>query len=222
MKNNFYFRYKTVLIPSVVMVVTLIGSLIAGKTLWDKLNITKAEVASSQTEIQILQDRLAVLQSSSSNVPAYSKKVLVALPSENSALNTVSQLRKFAGDNNMLIDKFSMEGGMQPNFTFEIEGDLSQVVGFLSDLGKTMPLVNINSVYLENDDVVSARLSVSSFWAPLPETLPSITDPIESLTEEELAVLTTISSFQYPTTAFPGVNLYNNENTGRSNPFSFF
>ncbi|KKS77640.1 MAG: hypothetical protein UV51_C0005G0050 [Candidatus Woesebacteria bacterium GW2011_GWC1_42_9] len=80
-------------------------------------------------------------------------------------------------------------------------------------------MINISSVDMStNAEVVSAQIVLSSFWSPLPEKLPSITEAISSLSDEELAVLNTLSTFTTPLGGAAGELI---AAPARENPFSF-
>ena len=208
--ENIYLRYKPIFIPVSVLVIALFLELFVGKSLWSRYSRVRLNLNEVNSTIDVFEKRLTKLRLASEEAPVYSSSAQLALPSKNSALAVVSQLRNIAFENELNIENLSLEGQLEGegstlsrfDLSFKLNGEFDRISAFLSELPKLLPLVNITTLDVnDRNDLVEAKIEVVSFWARLPTELPPITEPVIELSQDELATLNVISSFKKPLTS---------------------
>jgi hypothetical protein len=128
------------------------------------------------------------------------------LPAKNPALQVVSQLRKIGSEIGVTLDNVSLDAvpvsGQEFNAVdlgFDIEGDYTQVSTFLDKLAKATPIMRIEAAKLsETNGRVQGKVKLQAFWTPYPSDLPSLNEPIETLSPSEIEVLESLSEFTNP------------------------
>ena len=79
------------------------------------------------------------------------------------------------------------------------QGELENILSFFDSLRSFLPLTEVNEVsFSAAEDSVSTEAKITSFFAPFPESLPSLTSPIADLTQEEKEILERFATFAQP------------------------
>jgi Tfp pilus assembly protein PilO len=173
----------------------------------NRVQSNQTNTTSLKNEISILQSRLAALQSARPKVTDAISKTTDALPSDNSALLVTSQIRHLALDSQMEIKNINLSavqkpdaqgiGSMQVSFT--VTGQIKDMLTFFDNIVNSAPLLSFDSISLLSSETQSiCQVSINSFWSPLPTELPSITDPLVSLSGEEETLLEKVKSLKAP------------------------
>ncbi|EKD62648.1 MAG: hypothetical protein ACD_52C00102G0005 [uncultured bacterium] len=201
---------KTLLYPLVAFLLVLLIAGIALNTLWSKISTTRAQLAVSQKENTTLKQKAEVLQQKENESSLLeSGKLTFALPLRSSSIYVLSQVKRKAADNMVVIEEISVsEPRVQAEISqsvtsLKVTGTLESILTFIDSLSTVAPLVKTENVKTdENDsssDAVVATLSLTSYYSSYPEKIPALTQAISSLSPEEEQVISDIAGLEMPT-----------------------
>jgi hypothetical protein len=197
---------KQVITAAAPILVVIVLFLIVGKFGISKVIKVQSEIKSAQKVEKTLTQKLNLLKTLSADISLKSGFVTTAVPDSNPSLATISQMKTLAVENGVVLSGIKSSGGAQGSsglneslVNFSIEGARAQVFVFLDGLANISPITVADKVrFSETAGLVKADLSVKSYWAPYPKTIPSVTTPIVDLTSSEKNILTRVSSLTQP------------------------
>lgn len=193
----------TVAAPLLVVIVLF---LLVGNFGVSKILGVQAEIDSAQKSEKTLTQKLSLLQTLSTDAVLRVNVVGSALPDTNPALTLISQLKNVALANGVFMTTIKSSGGSanttglnEANISFSLEGTRDQIFTFLTAVSGISPITIVNNVSInESLGSLKADVSVKSFWAVFPKTIPDIISPIDDLTANEKRLLTKISGLTQP------------------------
>ncbi len=167
------------------------------------LYTTVGELKDTQVK---LAGKLDTLQSVKEVLDENITYVDVALPRRTSVLYGLSQVKKIAFLNNVRTANLKAgamalgdNGISRSSIVFEAEGLQEDVHKFLLSFYNALPLMSIDKVKLNNvDGSTRADVTLFVYSADNPEKIPAVTDSINGLTSEDIAVLNKISTYVEP------------------------
>lgn len=167
---------------------------------------TRAQISQSQSDQNILNQKLNILNAIAPSAADLSNSAALALPSSNTSLAVFSQLKNLALVNALLLTNIKTGSEVKDNsglsrvdVSFDISGTRDQINSFLKGVSGLAPIMIVSSIKLsENAGVNTGGIIVQSFWAPLPKSIPTTTEAITDLTPDEQAVLATVQSLTSP------------------------
>lgn len=186
--------------------IAIILFLVVGKFGFSKVVEVRSKITAAQKIEKTLTEKLNILQALSGDTLLKSGSVTTAVPDTNPSLATISQLRMVAATGGVIITGIkSSLGTLDPGglneaiITFSLEGTKSQIFAFLAELANLSPITIADKIkFSELGGVMKADLSVKSYWASFPKTIPSVTSPITDLTVSEKTLLAKVSSLSQP------------------------
>jgi hypothetical protein len=169
----------------------------------------RSKISSAQTLDATLTQKLSILQSFAQNPAANSVNAAVtALPTTNPSAVVISQLKNTTSCCGVILSNVKSGGSSTgstgtavqiTNTNFLVVGPRDSVTNYLKNVELIAPISVINSVKInENGGLTSATVSLLSYWAPYPKTIPSVTQPITDLTSSEKLILSQIGSLTQP------------------------
>jgi len=215
---------KVALTSTAPLVAAIILFLLVGNFGISKVQDLRGQISKAQSDNTILTQKVSLLQNISGTIGNAPSAAAVALPDGNPALAVISQLKNLAAAN--IISISNIKGGAasddvtglgRSNVTFDLDGTIDQIITFLQSVSTIAPITLVDKVKIsESGGIAKASISVKSFWAPLPKTLPSTNTQISDLTPDEQAILLKISSLVQPSfSQVPGAEV-----GGRTDPFT--
>jgi len=221
-------KQKPLIVPSLILVFLTIALLVTLVFFIRKIVNSRSQLASLRSELELLEDRYTTLENTKPDLSSSeANQVALALPSSNSSLLVISQIRRLASDNNIIVDNLGLSVNppdplamQSANISFSATGPYSDLKNFLEKLASSLPLVNLSSLKLNSKtDLADAKISLATFWSSYPETLPSLTQPIANLTSSERELLSKISAYEKPQIEDVD-SLTPSEKSDRQDPFS--
>ncbi|MCX6704206.1 MAG: hypothetical protein NTZ07_02050 [Candidatus Woesebacteria bacterium] len=190
----------------VPLVIVIILFILVGRFGVSKVLGVQSEIKSAKNTEGILTQKLSLLQTLSTDAASKTNMVSSALPAENPSLAVISQLKALAGADGIVLSAvksgagpLSSSGLNEANISFTVEGARAQVFTFLANIAKIAPITIVNKISVtEAAGNVTADISVRSFWADFPKTIPSVTTPITDFTAVEKTILTNIAGLTQP------------------------
>lgn len=165
----------------------------------------RAKLLDTKKERVILQERVEELKAFEPQVAKVSEqKIILALPPSDPLLVAVSQIRSLAREQNLFLSNLSVyDSATGPTtdlgsvaINFGLEGSQQDMLNYFEDLLYSVPLMDFITVSVERiNNNLEAQVTIRAYWSPYPESLPSVTSPIEPLTQAELEVIDKINGF---------------------------
>lgn len=224
MKTGLTADLKTLLVATLPLLGTVLVAIFIFKFGLAKVSDIRSKVALSKKNETVLSQKLDLLTNISDNALAYSTLTSNALPQNNSALATISQIKRLAVQYAVSVSniKTSTElsdriGVKKMDITFDVNGPRPSVLSFLGGIKSFAPIVTLEKVkFSESGGVMRGEVAVKTYWADLPKKLPSLTDKISELTSAEISLLTELQGLVQPEfVEIPPAE----GNTGRTDPF---
>lgn len=224
MFKNIPENIRIIIVSSAPLAITLILFLIVGNFGISKLKDIRSQVSQSESDRAALTQKLTLLQTVSTTLGNSPDLATNALPSGNSALLSISQIKNLGFSNSLLLSNIKagsevkdLSGLSRVDISFEVDGTRGQIISFLKAIGTIAPLTLVDTVKLnESTGSTHATVSVKSFWSPLPGSLPAVGQKLSDLTADEKKIILTLGSLVQP--AF--LNLPPASGGGKTDPFS--
>jgi len=167
----------------------------------------RAQIGAAQVDEVTLTQKLSVLQTVSPTAATGANVVVSAVPDANPALAVISQLKILASGNGIILSAIKVAtGAVNPSglnnvdISFTAVGTRLQIFSFLEATAQIAPITIADKVRMaESAGAVRADISVKSYWADFPKTIPSVTQPITDLTPPERETLAKTSALTQPT-----------------------
>lgn len=209
--NNFFktlpASVRQTFLASFPLMVVIVLFVVVGNIGFTKFTEVRGEIADAKKTVNILKQKLEVLQTITAITESSVSKISWAIPDSNPTLTVSSQLKNLAQVNAVVTSSFksnaastSVGGLSQTSISFTVDGSRSQVFSFLSAVSKFAPITIVDKIRIsESAGITRADVSVKSFWAALPKTLPKVDSPISDLTAKEKETLAGMLSLTQPT-----------------------
>jgi len=204
LKNNMKIKKITLtILPLVVAIILFISVGIFGIS---KITGEMSAVKSAENDQTTLTQKLNLLQTLSQTAAGGESAVTFALPDTNPTLIVLSQLESLAGTNGVVLSKIGSGeetvddlGLNETPISFDVDGTKPQIISFLTGTLSIAPIIILDNINISQGDAgMKAEVTARSFWSPLPQTIPSLTQPVTDLTDAEKETLTKITSLQQP------------------------
>ena len=200
-------------------------SVIVGKFGFGKISDLRGQIALSRKDNTTLTQKLNLLTSISETAETGAIASVTALPSTNSALAVISQLKILSSQNGLIMTNMRGAGEAKDNsglsradVSFDVSGARVQVIAFLKGIAGIAPITLVDKIKMnEAGGVARASINVKSFWAPLPAKLPALAESIGDLTADEVKTLSDITALIQP--AFVDIPP-SEEGGGKVDPFA--
>ena len=210
-------------VPIVLLVVLGILSGLAIRVGFGRIGQQRQETAVARQNENALSQKEGVLRTNQGTIPTYVNTVAASLPEKNPALSMTSQLRNLALSNGISLENIKIgssvpSGGLsEVDITFGLEGTPPQVIAYLNSIKNLAPVSTVEKAKI-NQSALGTRVDVTVrvYYSPFPEKLPSLTEPVRELTEDERNVLNRLSALSLP--AFS--DLQPQPAGARENPFN--
>ena len=188
------------------LVVVIILFVIVGKFGMSQISAVTNQVKEAKKTESVLSEKLKILRSASGTSTANALAASSALPDANPSILTVAQLKNLASQDLIILKSIrtnlvnnSTSGLPYVNISMEVSGDQEQLVKFVKDVGTIAPISFVDKMELSEDKgSISSTLTVKSYWAPLPSTIPTVTQSVTALTASEQALLSQITTLSQP------------------------
>ena len=177
----------------VIVLFILVGNFGISKVLG-----VRAQIQLANTSLKTLTQKLNLLQTLSSIVSSGAPLAATAVPDANPTLSVISQLKILALQQGVVISGIKSSGGTSAangmntaSISFTADGAMIQVFSFLAATSKVAPLMVVDKIAMtEALGSTRADISVKTYWANLPKTIPSVDAPVTDLTTSEKETLT--------------------------------
>ena len=222
-KNKVSASITAIAVPLGYLLAALLISLFGLKTGLGRLGEQSRVLSEAKKTQSILQQKESLLRQREAEVSSQIDILANVIPEKNPALTMITQLKNLALVNAVFLTSFKIgsqndSGAVSfVDLNFDAEGGVSSLVTFLSSLKGLAPLSAIDKAKLNQLGGTGAvNVSTRVYFAPYPQKLPSLTEAINDLTDEEKSLLDSLSSLTLPTFT----TLTPQEPSIRENPFN--
>lgn len=219
-------QIKPFLTPLVSLVIAILLGIVIFMFMLNRINPINAQIGDLNSQQQDLEAKLTSLQKLFNSVNTQSQLTTIALPSTNIAGVVLAELKTSAVENNLVLTNVNVSSTEATDSdldysTIELKanGGYTDIEAFIKSIQQLLPLVNISAFKIDNsaEGGLVASLSLYTYWSEYPQTLPSVNQPINNLTDDEVNLINKLSDFTKPAL---GQLVPESTNSGRINPFS--
>lgn len=218
--------YRPVLVPAISILVLTILALTLGRFLIGRVLVERTEVKNARAKNQILAAKLEALAAlSEAELAEQLATAVAAVPSSNATLFAVARVRSLAQEFGLTVtnlkvsvpkDKDQAQNAAQINFDFE--GGITPILSAIEKIRSSAPLMRISQAKLTTSvGKTTANLTIISPWAPLPQSLGKIEEPVKLLDSADEELLSRLSALS----GAAGEPVAPSPPAGKSNPFVF-
>lgn len=200
---------RVLFIPVMTIVLVAVIAIFALNVGYSRITTQISGYNAERKKDSLLQAKLDTISKLDSGGFLKSEGVLIALPESNPATTVFAILRTFSNNKEITLTKVEVKtaSGITEVHANEIElefnaADLPSLFTFLESLSASAPITTVNELNLQGlkDETLGfdATMKLTIYWSGFPTKLPSITEPITDLTDDEKRVLSLISSLNQP------------------------
>lgn len=227
MKQEAIRLYRFFLVPALIFLVIIILGATLGQKMVAGIFDTRNKIAELKKTNKILSAKKETLnQIDKGDYTRKAKLVILAIPDEPSGLSSIASLRAIATQSGVKLENLKVfqtgtenVGNLgQVSISFQVRGAVQAIISYLEKVENSVPFIQMKKISLSQTESLSdATLDVNSFWANLPDTLPSLETPIEQLTSSEEELVSRLSTLEQSL----GAQASPLPPEGRTNPFAF-
>lgn len=187
------------------LVVVILLSFFVGKFGIAQITDLREKISTAKKTESILSQKLNILQSVAVVAAGGSSQVLAALPKSNPTIMQQSQIKSIAASNLLVINSLKSVGASSnPDLpsvatVVELEGPKDGIIAFIRAMDTIAPITTVDKVsFSDTGNSVNAEVGLRTYYAPLPKTIPTVTQPVVDLTSSEKALITELASLTQP------------------------
>jgi hypothetical protein len=192
---------KQILKSVAPLVIVLVLFIITGKFAITQITNVRNQISLAKKSQSVLSEKLKTLRSSAQISADGSGVALIALPKSNPSLQVISQLKMLASSNLALIEglrsnvtESSTDEILHVTTSFSLVGPKDAIIAFVKGVDTIAPITFVEKMELVEDaGLSSATITTRTYFASLPKTIPTVTQPITDLTLSEKDLLTQLS-----------------------------
>lgn len=220
---------QAIYLPALLLIALLFLFVFSLKIGISKIFVLQESVNSQKNIELVLRQKEELLTSVNENISDQTNIAGIALPERNPVLLSMYWIKYLGMDGLVKLSNIKVGSGNTDqaglnkiSISFNIEGQIADVLNGISQLKNVAPLIVVDKVDLQIVSVApiegssaNASVGVSSFWSPFPDKIPSLTQPLRDITSEEKDILASLLSLARP----PFAQLLPQEPTETEDPF---
>lgn len=193
--------------PIVTLVLIVIIGIVVLKLGISKVTASNQSLKDKKSEELMLGEKLDGLKKNPLGSLESANSLVVALPEKNPIMAMISQIKRFSIEEDISVGKLEVSNVSSDADMNSVQlavglssNDLARLLNFVNKIPEFAPVSNIYEVKVGpvGTDSFQALLSMNVFWSKFPETIPSVSDPVKVLTEDETKILEAISRLIAP------------------------
>lgn len=214
-----------VIITPILMVVSLLMVTVFGLRIGiSKIIEQQGQLKQELSTEKLLIDKESRLQEIKAVVVGNSDTALLALPTQNSVLSVINQVKALSNQYSGELSGFKTisQGNSDTvnslSLSFNVKTTPDNLFLFLNSLSTVAPITKFNKVDVKfGTSEANANITLSTFWSEFPTKLPALDQPLQSLTNEDQETLNMVNNLKPAET----VKIEPNVPGGRGDPFVF-
>ena len=152
---------RLILLPLLSLVILAVLSSVVLRSAFARIQSLRGELENAQRDENVLKEKEIILKEVQQSIAGQAQVVALALPSENPALIVISQVKNLAFERalfpqNLEVGAETQEAElMSVPISFDMEGDLTEVLDFVKSLTSISPLSTIDKLAIDHSAGVS-------------------------------------------------------------------
>lgn len=204
-KGLFGANVSAILIPSVYLLVSIILFVFGAKMGIAKISEQSSSLNEARKTQGVLQQKESLLRQIETEISSQVDVLANVVPEKNPALIMISQLKNLALVSGVTITTFKI--GAQNDvgvvsfveLSYDADGALSSIIPFLNTVKTLAPISTIETAKInQQGGLASANVRIRVYFADYPTKLPSLTEAVNELTDEEEGLFDTLSGLTLP------------------------
>ncbi|MDP3994291.1 MAG: hypothetical protein Q8P91_00480 [bacterium] len=201
-------NFQIIYFPALLLAVLLILSAFSFKIGISKIVKLQDSVNSQKNTELVLQQKEELLRSAEGNLPDQANIASIALPEKNPILFSMYHIKNLGMDGLVVLSDIKVgsvgtgdSGINKISISFDIKGQMTDVINSINKLKNVAPLIILDAADFRivsampiEGTSADANVSVSSFWSPFPDKIPSLTQPLSDITSGEKDILKSLLS----------------------------
>lgn len=195
---------KQILKAAAPLVIVVMLFFIVGKFGVSNIKEVRQQINNTKKTESVLNGKLKILQTVA-DAQAGADMSLIALPDKNPALSIISQIKLLSFNNSITVEgiKSSTPGDTTGlsyvTTTFTAIGTEDSILSFARGINNIAPVSVIEKMDIStNAGSGEASISIKTYYAPLPATIPTITQAVTDLNATEKSLLSEIIALTPP------------------------
>ena len=188
------------------LLVVIILFIFVGNFGVSKVIDVRTQIQSANASQATLTQKLNLLQTLSGVASSEAPLAASAVPDANPTLSVISQLKILALEGGIVLTGIKSTSGVSTTngmneaaISFTAEGAIPSIFSFLASTAKVAPIMIVDKIAMtEASGSITTDISIKSYWADLPKTIPSVDAPVTDLTVTERDTLTKVVSLTQP------------------------
>lgn len=197
---------KEIITAAIPLLIIVIIFSFTFKIIFGMITTTNKNISDLKKTESILSDKILSIKEVSVNTASYSDLVLNALPGSSPSFLVYAQIKSLAVSNQLAISNLkSFLGDVDSKdisslvTTFELTGSKNQIIYFLQQIGSIAPLTYIEKFDLSGEvGVATSNITLKTYFAPLPTTIPAVTQPVTDLNSTEKEIMKELTTLIIP------------------------
>ncbi len=196
---------KSLGIPFLYLIFSIMFLIVFFKIGLSQINNQRKILADEQSSNKILQQKEFLLRNFQTGIEEFVDASANAIPEKNPVLVMVSQLKNLSAIQGVTLTSFKVgtesqhEGISAVELSVGVEGTPSTLFNFLQTLSQVSPISLIDKVKINTvAGAATGNISIKVFFAPFPQRLPALTEPIVEFSDQENKLLEELSSLSPP------------------------
>lgn len=207
---------------------------------FNKVKLLRSEINDQNKKLSNLTTKLDYLQSLNKHELAGQVETLEAVfPSEKPVMNLINTIRTIALDNGVSYQGIKLSPGLleetarkkkkpgqeedlsvskleESHIELSLVGSLDNIINFIEQAKKTAPLASVDSLTIstlaEQQDLVSAKITVLVYYQAPPQTIGKIDEPLQVLTPEDEKLFSILKDYKIYASVEPRSGITGKEN----------
>lgn len=201
-----YYRYKMVLVPSVIVLLSVLVFFIFIFPQFQGLSDLQATKDNLVSQVALLKNNENTLASiNDADITDRLSTTTKALPPEKDFIGILSTISKASLDSGVLLNDFSFSVGdlatpsaqassqLSLSITLNVQGSLLNVDNFINDLSNAFPLSQVTSVQSTN---YTSTIVASFYYKPFPPLATGDNSTVQTLTPSEIKAIDSLSQMK--------------------------
>ena len=201
---------KHIGIPVLVILTVFLVSLGLYKEGIPRITTLRKQLSDSRRAQTVLENKISILKEVRDSNLIQVDTVYVALPEKNPAPLVISHIKTISETHGITLRDLDLSkpkvtetanGLNSAELEFDISSkDMTSLINFLLDIRNVSPIINMDEIEIgaEVEGTFASNVKTFVYWASLPETLPSLTEAIDTLTSEEQQLIGRVSNLKMP------------------------
>jgi len=204
--DNLPESYKETIKVSLPFIIIVLLFVLVGKFGISQVVALRNQIIKAEKSEKTLTEKLNILKTLSQTPTQYINAVSAALPSSSPTISAISQLKLIAANNSINLSEIKAGTPTEDaklsfvNISFLAVGTRENIMNFMKNLENSAPISRIDKIRIsESGGIESVNISMKTYWADLPKTIPTVTQPVTDLNASEKQLMLTVSAYLQPT-----------------------